>query len=163
MSPADRISIPGTQPNPIPDSEPIGPSEPHERLEVTLQLHAHKPSGRQPSIEELSTQPPKDRHYLSSEEYERAYGITSGDIDLVKAFARQYGLAIDAIDIARRAIILSGTVNEFNAAFDITLKSYKSKSGIYRSYTGTIRVPPDIAPIIEGIFGLDNRPQAGRR
>lgn len=73
-------------------------------------------------------------------------------------------------DAARRCVILSGTVAQFNIAFNVELKHYqysgserggkKRQGGTYRGRIGAITVPSDLVDVIEGVFGLDNRPQA---
>src|SRR5262249_22202074 len=64
---------------------------------------------------------------------------------------------------SRRSVMLSGTVEDFNKAFAVKLKTYSHASGTYRGRTGSVRIPAELAPIVEGVFGLDNRPVARRR
>jgi len=47
-----------------------------------------------------------------------------------------------------------------NAAFGVELKQYEHATGRYRGRTGTIHLPEDLHGVVEGVFGLDNRPQA---
>jgi kumamolisin len=65
--------------------------------------------------------------------------------------------------IPKRAVRLSGTVKCFDRAFGVNLKNYFSKEVTYRGRTGHVYVPDKLAKVIEGVFGLDNRPLAGRR
>src|ERR1700758_4562242 len=60
----------------------------------------------------------------------------------------------------RRTIKLSGTVQAFNDAFGANLRRYAHASGSYRCRTGALTIPADLDGIIEGVLGLDNRPQA---
>ena len=64
---------------------------------------------------------------------------------------------------ARRTIILSGTVEQFDAAFGVDLQTYEYADGTYRGRTGPIKIPVALKGIIEGVFGLDNRPVARRK
>jgi kumamolisin len=61
--------------------------------------------------------------------------------------------------VAQRSIRLSGTVAAMQAAFGTKLKCYKTGKTNFRGRTGTISIPKDLEPIIEGVFGLDNRPR----
>ncbi|MGA9480341.1 MAG: S53 family peptidase, partial [Candidatus Acidiferrales bacterium] len=56
--------------------------------------------------------------------------------------------------------ILSGTVDAFSRAFGVELNRYQNAGGTCRMRTGTIQIPANLDGIIEGVFGLDNRPQA---
>jgi kumamolisin len=60
----------------------------------------------------------------------------------------------------RRTVILSGTVEQFNAAFSIELKQYSHPDGTYRGRVGAIQLPAELDGVIEAVLGLDNRPQA---
>ena len=48
----------------------------------------------------------------------------------------------------------------FSKAFDVELKRYEHPGGSYRGRTGPVHVPAEIADIVQGVFGLDDRPQA---
>src|SRR5262249_33490677 len=54
----------------------------------------------------------------------------------------------------------SGAVASFEAAFGVRLEQYQYAAGSYRGRTGPVHVPADLADVVEGVFGLDDRPQA---
>src|SRR5207253_7889318 len=84
------------------------------------------------------------------------------DIEAIENFANDQGLDVVQTSVSQRAVRLSGTVAAMQAAFGTRLRCYqqaKSKTW-FRGRTGTVSVPKNIAAIIEGVFGLDNRPQA---
>jgi kumamolisin len=60
---------------------------------------------------------------------------------------------------ARRSLVLSGTVAALSNAFGVVLEHYEHPHGSYRGRTGAVHVPAYLAPIVEGVFGLDDRPQ----
>ena len=89
------------------------------------------------------------------------YGADPADIAKVEAFAAAHKLRVSQVSAARRSIWLNGTVAEMEAAFGVTLQEYSLPGGgTYRGHTGPIMIPADLAGIIVGVFGLDNRPQA---
>ena len=47
-----------------------------------------------------------------------------------------------------------------NDAFGVQLKEYQHPNGNYRGRTGPVQIPVELQDVIEGVFGLDNRPQA---
>jgi kumamolisin len=103
---------------------------------------------------------PGERTYLTPEEFEAKYGADPADIDKVVAFAGQHQLQVTQINQAQRTITLSGTVEAVTRAFRVELMQYDSPEGSYRGRLGPVHVPADLQPVIEGIFGLDNRQQA---
>src|SRR5262249_6495500 len=55
---------------------------------------------------------------------------------------------------------LTGTAKDFATAFETTIENYAYDGGTYRGRTGPLTVPTDIADIVEGVFGIDDRPAA---
>ena len=99
---------------------------------------------------------------VTHEEYDRLYGAGAKDIAQIRKFAREHNLTVVRESSARRSVMLSGSVVDFNKAFGVNLKTYAYDKGTYRGRTGTIQIPADLAGIVEGVFGLDNRPVAKR-
>jgi kumamolisin len=57
--------------------------------------------------------------------------------------------------------VLSGTAAKFGAAFGVQLADYAHPDGgSYRGRQGPIYIPSDLADIVQGVFGLDDRPAA---
>jgi len=135
--------------------------DPHERIQVTIVLR-RSPSSKELSsvVKEISAQKPSERKYLSRDELATAYGADPADLAKIEEFAHEYGLDIVEVKAAQRRVILGGTVASLSAAFGVYLARYEHPKGSYRGRTGPIHVPEDIAPIVEGVFGLDDRPQA---
>jgi kumamolisin len=48
-------------------------------------------------------------------------------------------------------------------AFGVELTRYEHPDGNYRGRQGPVMVPTQLADAVEGVFGLDNRPQAQPR
>jgi kumamolisin len=89
------------------------------------------------------------------------HGADPADIEKVEKFARAAGLAVVGTSIARRSVFLSGTVQTFEKAFGVRLEYYEHPTkGSFRGRTGQVQIPADLEKIVEGVFGLDNRPFA---
>ncbi len=97
---------------------------------------------------------------MSREEYAAQHGADPADIDRVERFAREHGLVVVASSSARRSVFLSGTAAQFEAAFATKIEHYECDGNTYRGRTGTLSVPMDIADVVEGVFGIDDRPVA---
>lgn len=98
---------------------------------------------------------------LSREEYAATYGATSADVDAVRSFAEDHGLTVGAVDLGRRSVELSGSVQALADAFGTTVALYRAPDGtVYRGREDALYVPADLDGVITGVFGLDERPQA---
>jgi kumamolisin len=97
---------------------------------------------------------------MSRASYAKKYGTRAADFAKLRAFAKKYGLVVVEESAARHSTVLSGTAAAFSAAFAVTLRYYTHPRGSYRGRVGSIRLPKSLAGIVQGVFGLDNRPQA---
>jgi kumamolisin len=80
------------------------------------------------------------------------------DIDAVSAYYRGRGLTIDEADARKRSIRMHGTVAQCTAAFRTNLHVYRDeRQGEFRGRTGHIMIPDELAPLVQGVFGLDDR------
>jgi kumamolisin len=100
---------------------------------------------------------------LSREEFAARFGADPADIARIEQFAREHQLAVVETSIPRRVVVLEGTVADLNRAFQVDLQHYDQNGQIFRGRTGQIFVPAELSGIIAGVFGLDERLQAGAR
>ncbi len=156
----DRVELTGSRRAALPGGQDAGPSDAHEQIEVSVFLRRGSLPSKFPSTAEMGTLPPRQRKYLTREEFARQHGASTADLEKIRAFAGQFGLRVVSEDRARRTVKLSGTVQAFNSAFGTELRRYQHTAGVYRCRTGALTIPGELQSIIEGVFGLDNRPQA---
>lgn len=158
-SPKNHIPLPNSDRSPMMNAREVGPANSNERLEVTLRLKSR--TGTTPALSmETYNQAPQQRAILTREKFETLHGADPADISKIEAFAKEYGLSVVETSPARRTVVLSGTVEAFSNAFQVRLMQYEHPNGTYRGRTGQVHIPADLANVIEGVFGLDNRPQA---
>lgn len=129
----NRVPVPGSEREPLPGARAIGPVDPAESFEVSVVVR------RQQGAE---------------------YGADPADLARVEDFAREHNLAVEESSQARRTVVLSGRAADLMNAFSVELARYEHAGGEYRGRTGAVHVPPELAGIVEGVFGLDDRPQA---
>ena len=135
----------------IPQAVSAGTVNANEIMGVTVRVRRKK------SIEKSL----KDIRHISHEMYEKEYGSTAEDMDMVEAFAQLYHLTVVERSAARRSVVLTGNVNDFETAFQVHLSNYINADGTtFRGRVGNIHIPQKLEGIIEGVFGLDNRPHA---
>jgi kumamolisin len=154
----DRVPLPHSE-RTAPPGTRVGPVDPTERVEVTIRVRARSTTGL-PSLEETGATLPRDRTYLSRDQLRDRHGADPRDLDKVRAFARQCGLTVVEENPARRTVVLSGTAAAMQDAFGVELARYAHAGATFRGRTGPIYVPADLTAIVEGVFGLDDRPQA---
>jgi kumamolisin len=133
----------------------LAPANPDERMEVTVLVRA-----KTPPPDQLSARPPGGRRHLTREEFTAAHGADPRDLALIEDFAHEYGLTVVEASPARRSVVLGGTVAAFNAAFNVALAHYTHTGGTYRGRSGPLHIPAELSNVVEGVFGLDDRPQA---
>jgi kumamolisin len=137
------------------DAHSIGPAAPDERFEVTVLLRP-----KAPLQAHASAQPPRERQYLSREEYAARHGADEADVKRVEAFAHAHGLTVAHVSAARRSVFLSGSAQQFAEAFGTRIEHVECPGISFRGRSGPVLIPPELHGIVEGVFGLDDRPAA---
>jgi len=99
---------------------------------------------------------------LTRSQYRQQHGADPAAVKLVRAFAKEFGLAIapSTPPIECCTTKLTGTVAAMQQAFGVTL-IHKTINGVtYRVREGSITLPSQLIGLVEAVLGLDNRPQA---
>ena len=154
-----RIALKGSERVAVPGARVVAPADPDERLEVTLLLRRRAPHELSARVVALASGKSVAPH-LSREEFAQRHGAESSDLAAVRAFAASSRLAIVQEHAGRRTVVLSGTVAQFSAAFNVQLQRMQHDGGSYRGRTGSIELPVNLDGIVEAVLGLDNRAQA---
>jgi len=157
--PKKRVKVSGSERAVLHGARLVGPADPQERMEVTLILRPAT-SKALPSFERTDNLKPHEKTHLTREEFAAKHGADPEDIAKIDAFAHEHGLDVGAVNLAGRTVVLSGTVQAMSEAFNVTLQMYNHPSGAYRGRTGPVEIPGELEGVIQGVFGLDNRPQA---
>ncbi|MGH9395599.1 MAG: S53 family peptidase [Terriglobia bacterium] len=156
----NRIKLPGSERTAVPGAQAVGSPPPGARIQVSVVLRPRASYTSIQSSSALKAVRPAQRSYLSREEFEKAYGANPRDVKKVEAFAHKYDLTVMQVSLARRTMVLAGTVTQLSEAFGVELTSYEHAGSTFRGRTGELTLPGDLSGIIQGVFGLDNRPQA---
>jgi kumamolisin len=159
MASKKMTSIPGSEKQPLPGAHVVAPAPSDERLEVTVRLRPKNALPRAQDMLKLSSAPLKQ---LTHAQYAERYGADAKDLASVRKFAKEHNLSVVRESVSRRSVILSGIVADFNRAFGVSLQIYAYPEGTYRGRTGPVQIPAELGAVVEGVFGLDNRPVAKR-
>jgi len=152
MANTNMVPLKGSERNQLAGARAIGPTDPHQIIEVSVVLRHRNPL---PMNEKTSS-------VLTNTEFAKMYGAEPMHLEKIREFARQNNLQLleRGDELVRRTVTLAGTAAAMEKAFSVELTEYDHPEGSYRGRTGAIQIPADCASIIQGVFGLDNRPAA---
>jgi kumamolisin len=156
----NRVALAGSERSTRRGSRAVGAPDPNEQIKITILLRPGKTLQSLAGAKELTATPPHQRKYMSREEFAATYGANREDLAKIEAFAHEYNLTVIEASQARRSIVLSGTIAALSGAFSVYLANYEHSDGNFRGRTGPIYIPADLAGIVQGVFGFDNRRQA---
>lgn len=149
-----KVALKGSERRTMLNAQVVGPVAPDAQITVSVLLRRR--SAAHPKIGDVLSKG------LSHDEFAQLHGAHPSDIQVVEAFAHQYGLTVVSTSIAMRRVVLSGTAANFEKAFDAALQCYKvDETGpVFRGRTGQIQIPADMSDMVVAILGMDNRPVA---
>ena len=137
----------------LPGGRDTGPAPKNEEVDVSIYLKSQtaSPTSAQPG------------QHMTREAYAAQARISDATVQEITQFAHQYGLNVMEVDPVGRVIKLHGTVETMQKAFGVELHRYEHGDEEYRVREGSVMLPQNIAPLVAGVVGLDDRPQARRR
>lgn len=151
--------LPGSEQTCPPGARCVGKADPSARFEVTLVV-------RQPAqdafarhleaLHDVTRRPPA----LTREAYAAQYSAAADDFAAVEQFAASEGLQVVRRDAAQRTIVLSGTVAQFNHAFEIDLQKIEHEGKSYRGRVGPVHLPQHLKTVVDAVLGLEDLPLA---
>jgi kumamolisin len=154
MTGREFAPVPGSERELLPGSRLVGSPPADKRIEITVIVRPRSGGGLPATA--ASDAPAR----LTHEEYEAQHGADPADIATIVEFAAARGLDVVETSIPRRTVVLGGTISAMAEAFGTELALYEHPGGLYRGRTGPVHVPAEIAPVVDAVLGLDDRPQA---
>ena len=146
-----RVALKGSRKAPFTEGRYVGPVRKDEQVTVTLRLRRKSALASPEAVQGFET--------VGYDEFRARYGADPADVARVEAFAHTHGLDVPRVSLAQRAVDLAGTVEAMEKAFGTTLKRYTVRRQSFRIRSGELTIPAELASIVEGVFGLDNRPR----
>lgn len=152
MRMSKRVAVSGSECPAMPGAHSIGPTDPHQLIEISIYLRHRQPL---PGIDNIRTS-------LEPGTFASRFGADPAHIDLIRQFAQEHRLhVLDRGDeIHRRMVTVAGTAGVLEEAFGVELNEYQFENGTFRGHEGPVQIPEEIASAVQGVFGLDNRPQS---
>jgi kumamolisin len=156
-----RVPVAGSDRAPRPGAKLVGAVNPREKVSVTILLR-RRPGSKSLAAKaaQMGARAIAKRLHVSRDDFAASHGADPRDIKAVERFAADNGLTIAESSAAQRRVVVSGDVATVSKAFGVYIARYKDEKCVYRGRTGEVHIPQELAKIVEGVFGLDNRPQA---
>jgi kumamolisin len=146
------VPLPGSERHLPAGARCVGSVPPEERFEVTVRVRAKAPL---PAAGAHGHRP-----HLSREAFAEQHGADPADLQRVEDFARRNGLVVVDRSAARRSVFLSGTAEQFQKVFGTSIEHVEFDGGSYRGRTGPLLIPDELRGVVQGVFGIDDRPAA---
>ncbi|MBO0939558.1 S8/S53 family peptidase [Fibrella sp. HMF5335] len=148
------VPLPGSEKS-APEGTQLKTLKSTDVFEVTVRVNRRQP------IESLVTTEAPVAQPLTQNQYTTQFGGDPATLRTVEDYLHSQGLSTVLISAPRRSVIVRGTVDQFSTAFGVSLANYKAPDGtVFRGRSGPIQVPAELVDLIEGVFGLDDRPIA---
>jgi len=110
-----------------------------------------------PSLDSLDNKLPAQRKYMTRQDMAGTYGSDPDAIAKIQAYAAKHKLVVTRDERASARLGIAGSVGDVSEAFGVTLFDYDHpKLGKFHARTGPVKLPPDIAAAVTGVFGLNN-------
>lgn len=154
-----RVELAGSHRDTVAGASAPRPIDNHELIQATVVLR-RRTRTNMPAVEEFAYRQPNTTSYHTRDEFAVLHGADPADIASIEAFAHEHGLTVSERSVARRSVVLKGTVANMQAAFGTTLAHYDTPAGSYRGRTGSVMIPANLQGVITAVLGLDNRPVA---
>lgn len=98
---------------------------------------------------------------LSREQYAERHGPDPASVEVIRAFAAEFGLTAELTSPEGRCTVhLTGTEAAMTEAFGVQLEHANTDAGRLRLRQGEILLPESLSSHVLAVLGLDNRPQA---
>ena len=128
--------ISGSERQPVRGARLIHNSHPDQTIEVSVRLRS-KAEAQRPELKSALGKP--GFKPMSRADFEKDHGANPADLEKIKQFAQEFGLKVHetGTELARRTVLLSGTVTNLQKAFHVELKEYSHPNGNFRGRVGT--------------------------
>jgi kumamolisin len=153
FSTQNRVALPGSEKAPLSGGSDQRPAPASAKITVSVMVGRKKP---------LSAANCSGKARLTRAQYRQSHGADPTAVKLIKAFAKEFGLTVEAGAMkAEHCIVkLTGTTAAMQKAFGVVLIQQVVDGVTYRTREGAVTLPKEIAGVVEAVLGLDTRPQA---
>ncbi|GAB5095265.1 S53 family peptidase [Caballeronia sp. HLA56] len=142
------------------DAQCVGACDPGEQIEVIVMLRRKDEAAFDQMMKHIEAGDAPAQS-VTRADFGKRFGASQEDVDKVKKFAEQYGLTVVRAEAETRSVVLKGTIEQFQKAFDVKLERFQHHNmGEYRGQAGPVHVPDEVHDAVTAVLGLDSKPQA---
>lgn len=158
--PSTRRLVSGSQIPHYSRAQPIASLDPKQRLHVTMVLHPRDTGAHE--LHGVHAPPKRGRTtgiaLDSASDLARRYDPGDDRFEAIRRFASRYALTVVETSRARHDVVLEGTIADLGRAFGVNLHHASVRGRVVRAHAESIRLPHDLASIVDGVLGLDTVP-----
>src|SRR5664279_6130923 len=163
---ADTVAVSGNVSPRLSGAVDVGRTDgaiPAERMILVLRPRAGASEHLVHLLEEqLDPASPNYHHWLTPDEYGRAFGIPDEDLNAVLGWLQRNGFAIDEVAPGRGWINFSGTVAQVETTFRTEIRDFVAGAKLHHANVRDPEVPRALRDIVGGVVSLNDfskRPQ----
>jgi uncharacterized protein (TIGR03437 family) len=139
------------------DRGAVDPSTALTSLAIQLKSSASQQSDLTRLLaEQQDPSSPNYHRWLTPEQYADRFGLSSGDLDQIKAWLVQQNLKVTGVARARNWISFSGTVGQVEQAFQTQIHQFNVNGQMHIANVADPSIPEALAVVVSGIRGLND-------
>jgi hypothetical protein len=151
--------------NEVVDATDTGAMPVSQPMHLTLRL-APTPE-RQAALDQLlsaQTTPssPTYHRWLTPQQFAATYGATDEQITATTTWLQSQGMTVDGVSRTKTRIIASGTADQVQRAFAVSLRSYSVSGTQHYASAGLPTMPQEVSSTIAEVSGLDDLPPTAK-
>jgi kumamolisin len=149
-----KVDLPGSERTLPPRCERTGDVDGSSLISVTVVLRR---TGSEPIVDAQGM-----IQQVRREDFCQKFCADPKDVQAVEQFAHHHHLSVVETSLAKRRVVLRGTVKSLSAAFGATLAQYRNTAtnDTFRGRSGTLSIPAELQNVVIAVLGLDNRQAA---
>ena len=97
--------------------------------------------------------------FLTREQLDQMFGAEDAEMNLVLNFLQSHGITIQSSNTMTASIQCSGTIAQFNQAFETEIQEVDTVDRVHISYDGYLTIPAELEGIIENVFDIETSGQ----
>jgi subtilase family serine protease len=155
-----RQAIPNTRPGWLGHAKNLGHAAPGAAVNARIYL---APNGGMAKLKHfaLAVSTPGSaqyRHFLKPSGYFQRFGTTGGTVSAVKSWLTGAGLRVTGTESHNRWVEVHGNVAQAQAAFGVTINSYRHDGMTVQAPTSALSAPSSVASSVLTVLGVDTTP-----
>jgi large repetitive protein len=155
-----RTTLPGTTPKAIKAAQDMGAVEDGhslQRMMLVLQPGSDQQIALSHLIQSQNNKSSAQYHkWLTPAQFAAQFGPTDDDLEKVTGWLQAWGMTVTQVSKGRQWVEFSGTAQQVNSAFRVTLHQYEQNGQKHIANSSDISIPAALSPVVAGVLSLNN-------